>query len=106
EDVAATSAFARGTSSSETRFGTAAAEAGSNGLWATDESPSRRASARGGPSSAIATDTAAAATSDPIRTRRRSNRSPIQPASGAEATDATTLEKIAADTQTAEWVRP
>jgi predicted nucleic acid-binding Zn ribbon protein len=55
---------------------------------------------------AIATETAAAATSDPISTRRRSNRSPIQPAPGADATDATTLEKIAADTHKAEPVSP
>jgi hypothetical protein len=56
--------------------------------------------------SAIASDTAADARSAPIRTRRRSNRSPIHPAGGADATDPTTLVKIAAETQTAEWVRP
>jgi hypothetical protein len=44
--------------------------------------------------------------SAPISTLRRSKRSPIQPANGAEAADATTLEKIAADTHSADPVSP
>jgi hypothetical protein len=100
-------ALARGTSASRTTFGIAAADAGSNGAWTRDESPSRKTSARGCVVvPAIASDTAAAAMSAPRRTLRRSKRSPIQPASGAATTDATTLEKIAAEIHSADPVPP
>jgi hypothetical protein len=86
-----------------TTVGNAAADAGSNGHCATDETPSRTTSAAALLAvAAIARETAAAATSEPISTRRRLNRSPIQPAPGVDATDATTPEKIAADTHRAE----
>ena len=101
------SEFARGTSAASTTDGNAAAEAGSKGAWAIDETPSRITSAIGLVAvAAIAADTHAAATSAPMRTARRSKRSPIQPASGAERTDATTLEKIAAEIHNAEPVSP
>jgi hypothetical protein len=99
--------LARGISVLGTTAGSAAAEAGSKGDCAIDETPSRTTNtAACFAVAAIARETAAAATSEPISTRRRSKRSPIQPAPGADATDATTLEKIAADTHRAEPVSP
>jgi hypothetical protein len=87
--------------------GSAAADAGSNGDCAIDETPSSKTSAAGCFAvAAIARETAplpdpnrSARAAD--RTDRRSNRHP-----GADATDATTLEKIAADTHRAEPVSP
>jgi hypothetical protein len=54
----------------------------------------------------MASETVAAAMSAPISTLRRSKWSPIQPASGADATEAMTLEKMAAETHRAEPVSP
>jgi len=106
DPVEATSAFARATSGAETRFGSAAAEAGSNGLCATADRPTSPTRASCWPVSAIAVETAAAARSAPIRTRRRSKRSPSQPPKGAATTDPTTPAKSAAETHFADPVSP
>ena len=105
EDEAATSAFARGSDSAGTRFGIAEADEGSNGLCTTASSPNSSASASAESTvSAIAAATTAAARSEPTITRRRSNRSPIQPAAGAPITEPTTPKKSAAETQSADPV--
>ena len=105
--VAPTRALARGTSADGTTLGKAAAEAGSKGDCTSDETPSRTTSAGARPAvAAIASETLAAPRSVTISTRRRSKRSPTQPANGAATTEATTLEKIAAETQSAEPVSP
>ena len=54
--------------------------------------------------SAITAETTAAARSEPTITRRRSNRSPIQPVAGAPTTDPKTPQNSAAETQSADPV--
>ena len=83
----------------------AEADDGSNGLSTTASSPKSRVSASAESIvSAIAAATTAAARSEPTITRRRSNRSPIQPAAGAPTTEPTTPAKSAAETQSADPV--
>ena len=81
------------------------ADEDSNGLVTTADSPKSRLSASAESIvSAITAATTAAARSERTITRRRSNRSPIQPAAGARTTEAKTAKNSATETQSADPV--
>ena len=96
--------LAHATSSTGTRFGTAAVDAEKYGDCAIALASARTTSASGRWVNAIIPATAAAASSEPIITRRRSNRSPSAPRSGVEMPEAPMLTNSAPDIHTVECV--
>src|SRR6266545_2546439 len=97
--------FAQDSSDGSTMFGMAAADAIQNGVSTTAETNARASSHAGSPANAIAANAATPARSDTIITRRRSNRSPIAPASGATKPFTPNVRSRVADSHAGERVR-
>ena len=86
-------------------FGMAAADAIQNGVSTTAETNARASSQAGSPANAIAAKAPTPARSDTIMTRRRSNRSPIAPASGATKPFTPNVRSSVAESHAGERVR-